>query len=256
MTKSEVTKRKRKSGRGIGCGMVPTNTEVGEFIRNRRLNLGLTQVELARRAGIVQRTVSQLEIGACKSIRDCRVDGLAKTLRCNPEKLANLMPERPDRVKTEIGGIVRSRRKELGLSCEEFAKKIGRSCSWVRHMEVRKWPYINYKVANELAGALNLEITAISRFIWAAKKTTISTLGELIRSRRVRLGIAMTDFARKVKVSKQYISQIEMGQCSLRREGDMVRRLANVLGLGVDELQVAMPTKKALGRLKQECSSS
>lgn len=53
--------------------------ELGEAVRGRRLELGLTQVELARRSGMTQSQLSRLEAGGTEpTIRV--LDRLAKAL--------------------------------------------------------------------------------------------------------------------------------------------------------------------------------
>ena len=49
----------------LGPGLVPQREGLAGRIRNARLRLGLTQKELARRAGVDVRTVRNSETGAC-----------------------------------------------------------------------------------------------------------------------------------------------------------------------------------------------
>lgn len=59
---------------------------LGKRIRERRLELGMTQQELAKRAGIAQSTLSALEQGKTEKSRD--LVSIAQALRTNPTFLA------------------------------------------------------------------------------------------------------------------------------------------------------------------------
>jgi transcriptional regulator with XRE-family HTH domain len=67
----------------------------GAFLRERRIANGLSQVELARRAGTTQETISRLERGG----RSPSVDTLGRLLLCMGERLELGASRRPGRHK-------------------------------------------------------------------------------------------------------------------------------------------------------------
>lgn len=71
----------------------PTTFEVdGDAIREERMQAGLTQVELARRAGISQRYVSHLETGTRKDMRPKTYQRLREVLNATDERLRRTPP--------------------------------------------------------------------------------------------------------------------------------------------------------------------
>lgn len=58
---------------------------IGERIKNRRLDLGLTQNELAEMAGLSQSALQNIEAGKSKSPRN--IGSMARALNCTPEFL-------------------------------------------------------------------------------------------------------------------------------------------------------------------------
>jgi SOS-response transcriptional repressor LexA len=61
-----------------------------ERVRNRRKELGLSQIELAKKAGLSQTTISDIERGRNDGSRD--IVDLARALQCSPEHLVNGAP--------------------------------------------------------------------------------------------------------------------------------------------------------------------
>jgi transcriptional regulator with XRE-family HTH domain len=57
----------------------------GERIKKRRVDLGLTQAELALRAGVKQPALSHIETGATRNLRSSTMAGIAKALHTTTE---------------------------------------------------------------------------------------------------------------------------------------------------------------------------
>ncbi|GAA2199787.1 MULTISPECIES: helix-turn-helix domain-containing protein [Streptomyces] len=71
----------------------PTTFEVdGDAIREERMQAGLTQTELARRAGISPRYVSHLETGSRKDMRPKTYKRLREALNATDERLRRKAP--------------------------------------------------------------------------------------------------------------------------------------------------------------------
>ncbi len=66
---------------------------LGELIKTRRKDLGLTQVELARAAKITQGSLSLIERGNTHSLSGTTLVGLATALRLDPKLLAQPIEE-------------------------------------------------------------------------------------------------------------------------------------------------------------------
>ena len=64
--------------------------QIGDLVKNRRLDLGLTQQELEARSGVTQSMISKLEKGAAPNISVEALRKLAKALNC---ALVDLLPE-------------------------------------------------------------------------------------------------------------------------------------------------------------------
>src|SRR3989344_4473939 len=100
-----------KKSQPAGVGMTPSKTELGKFIRERRLELNMRQITLAKRAGLAQNLFSMYEIGTRKYLNEKQLIGLAKALHVEVEELRKRMPVKPgSELKTELGKLIRSRR--------------------------------------------------------------------------------------------------------------------------------------------------
>ena len=228
-----------------GVGMTPSKTELGAFIRARRLALDLRQASLAKRSGLRQSIVSLLEIGTRTYLCEKQMERLANTLRCDVEELRKRMPVRHlAQPKTELGKLIRSRREALGLSLPAFAKKLGIPLEKAKKLEVGTQQTIHYEKAMTVARALNLKPSKLAKFMGANQKASESDLGQLIRTRRKALGMSPKALAEQLEVSRQFVSQVELGRSSLSESGDMIARLAQVLQLDVEELEAVRPRRK------------
>lgn len=228
-----------------GIGMTPSKSELGSYIRSRRLKLELRQFTLAKKCGFAQNFISQLEIGISKYLKDRHLERLAKALQCDIEELRKRMPVKSDlQPKTELGKLIRSRREELGVSLSALAKKLRITPQQAKNLELRKSPTIRYELVQPLASALDLEPTTLAKFAGTTRKQSKSELGQLIRTRRKELGISTGALAKKLDVSPQFVNQIEFGKCPLSENHDMIARLAKILELDVNELEAVRPTRK------------
>lgn len=228
-----------------GIGMVPSRTELGSFIRARRLELDLRQVPLAKQAKVAPSLITMIEVGVRRYLKDQQLERLAKTLQCDVEELRKRMPvKRIAQPKTELGKLIRSRREELGLSLPAFAKKMGMTPQQAKHLEVKKNPGICYGLSKPLASALELDPSVIAQFAGNIRKQTNSKLGQLIRARRKELGMSLNVLAEKLNVSRQFVNQIEFGQNCLSESDERIEQLAQVLEVDVNELQAVRPLRR------------
>ncbi len=231
----------------LGLGMTPSKTELGKFLRARRLELGLRQIEVAKLSGMKQNYYSGLEIGKPKSLRPKQLNNLSEALQCEPSQLQTWIADKP-KIKTELGTLIRARRDQLGLTRRELAEISGIGYSTIDTLENGIKDSFSYGLMKPLAKALGLEPSALTNYVGKSLKTTESKLGQLIRARRKELGISQIQLAERLRVSKQFMSQVELGHCSLNKNRVMVEQLSEALKCHVPvEL---MPSPKKLGRPK------
>ena len=218
-------------GGKVGMGIMDSRTELGRFIRARRLALGLCQKEVAERVGVSQNYVSALEVGVTSSFHPRHTAGLAVVFQCDPVELdaLNPSPRRLKKARTELGQLIYSRREALGLSRVELAERMDRTVSRIRD-DIEYSPGVSLRVAKKLAGALEMDISVFTPFMRAhCTRETQSEFGRFIRSRRIERGLTQADLAKRLGVSHQYVS----GQLELRRScfatSDTIQKLARAL---------------------------
>lgn len=228
-----------------GVGMAPSKTELGSFIRVRRLELDIRQNTLAEQTGLSRNLVSMLEVGTRRYLNDQQLQRLAGALQYNPEELRKRMPVKYiAQPTTELGKFVYSRRKELGLTLTDLAKKMEITPEQAKRLEIRDNPSIRYGLVKPLANALDLDLFVLARFMGITRIQTKSKLGQLVRTRRKELGMSSRQLAEILRVSYQYVNQIELGKCRLSENDDMIKQLAEVLELDVNKLGAVRPPRK------------
>jgi len=228
-----------------GIGMTPSTTELGNYIRTRRIELDLRQVSLADMCGFAQNFVSQLEIGTRRFPNNEQLVRLAKALQCDVEELRKRTPiKHVAQPTTELGRLIRARREEIGLTIEAFAKRLKIDPKRAKLMEMRRSPSIRYDVLEPLATALELDSSVLSRFVGITLKPTKSKMGQLIRSSRKELGLSIEELAGKLGVSRQFVNQIEFGQCGLSASDNLINKLSEVLKLDIAKLEAVRPKRK------------
>lgn len=230
-----------------GVGMTPSKTELGKFIRDRRMELDLRQIPVSQAAGLSESNnlLSMIEVGVRKYLNPKQVEGLAKVLQIDPEELRKRMPEKHvAKPTTEFGKLIQSRREELGMTLEGLAKKLRITPRKAKHLEIRKSPSLRYPLVEPLAEALKLDVSAFAKFVGREGKVTGGELGQLIRQRRKELAMSLTVLAKKLKVTQQFIDQIESGQCRLSNSYEMIEQLAEVLKLDVTQLNAVRPRRR------------
>lgn len=233
-----------------GVGMTPSKTELGSFIRARRLKLELRQVSLDKILGLNRSLTSALETGSRMYLSDHQIDKLAEVLQCSPEDLRERMPVKPgSEARTELGKLIHSRREELGLTPENFAKKMGMTRQQTKELEVRRNPNTNnYGLIRLLASALDFEPSVFVRFVNTNSRPSDNELGQLIRRRRMDLAMSIIELAKRLRVSRQFVSYIELGKIGLSESDKTIERLARVLGLSRRRLKAVRPKPRKHGR--------
>lgn len=233
----------------VGVGMTPSKTELGKFLRARRLELGLSQVQVAKLTGMCHSNYSQLEVGKHQPVFNAnpkRFENLAEALNVEPQDLIVLVTRAEP--KTERGKFIRNRREELGLSLGDLAERMGRSLNSVRSLELSKSQGLSYGLLIPLSKALELEPSVLSAFVGGLEKTTNGSLGKLIRERRKESGYSISQLAEKLGVTRQYLSCVELGQVHLSQNDARIRQIAEVLELDAAELLALRVSRKVKER--------
>ena len=240
----------------IGLGMVSSGSELGKFIRVRRIKLGLTQVGAAKPGGISQGEWSGMETGKRRRLSAKYIAVFSEVLQCEPSQLEALNPEKKQaELKTELGKFIRARREELGLTKTDLARELKVNSSYVNQLELHE-RYIIYQTARRLVIVLRLEPQALLKFITNQNaKAAGSGLGKLIRTRRRELLLSQSDLAKELGVSKAYVSLIELGALHLNQSDYLLERLAEILKLDVVMLKSLRPKRKA-NKVKEEIRQS
>lgn len=71
---------------------MPSKLSFADRLRKARMNLGLTQAEVAKRSGLTRAAISQYELGIVKGLKSENLIALSKTLALDPEELATGAP--------------------------------------------------------------------------------------------------------------------------------------------------------------------
>lgn len=232
-----MLKRKRR-GCPIGKGMVPSKTKLGKFLRVHRLHLRLTQEQVAKLARMTMRNYQSHEAGVNKYLKPKQILSLAQALKCDLAQLQALGLKPEPEPESELGKFILQRRKELGLTDEQLAKRLKKGLVYVRNHEWRG-TNINLRYLGKWAKALQCDLALLKPFVGFGGrrlKKSESQLGRFIRSKREECELTQAQLAGKLAISRQHMSQIELGQSSLIQSPQRLKGLAKILGLDLAKL--------------------
>lgn len=218
--------------RGIGAGMTPAVTELGTYVRKRRLHLKLSQAELARRTGVTTPYISGIERGRTDRPSMQVLVLLASALQCDVAELKRRRSLRKSTVaRTDLAQLISARRTQLHLDRDDLAAALGCSPSLVRSWENGNSKRIGYRWLSALERALVLDKADLMPFVGQARRTPSTVGARLIRERRIEMGLSMADLAILLGVTRQYISLMEQGKSKLKPGSRVVTKLVQVLRL-------------------------
>ena len=129
---------------------------VGDRIKARRRELGMTQTELANKLGVIKTTVCHIE-NTEKNLSLTTIQKYATALDTTVAKLLGCettTEENEPSNKNSIGRRIRSRREELHISQTELAAAIGESKQNLYKYETGKITNIPYEKITQIAIAL------------------------------------------------------------------------------------------------------
>lgn len=79
--------------------------EIGDIIRKRRIELGLTLDDVAKFAGTTRQNINKYEKGAIKNIPQQRIEGIAKALKLTPAELCGWDVQYITAIEEQLDGI-------------------------------------------------------------------------------------------------------------------------------------------------------
>jgi len=227
-----------------GCGMTPSKTTLGKFLRARRLELGLRQVQVAEELGWSQSGYSNFEVGLSRFLDINQAEQLAKVLQCDPETLKVLGKNPAKEPETELGKFIRKRREELKLTREQLAKRLKIKVRYVSELELKSRK-IRLKSCVNLATALECDAILLRPYVYHSwHQTKLQTaVGQFIRSKRQEQMLSQRQVAKMLGFSPQHVSNIENGKTSLSDSQKLLERLAEILKFDLSELNGLIPNK-------------
>lgn len=233
-----------------GFGMKPAATELGQFIRRHRLQLGLTQRQVNKLAGFSYNLCAILEEGTHgqRFLKPEWQKSLALALNCPLEELQQLSTK-PERARGALGSFLRQRRLALGLGRREFCQRAGICYSALDHLESGGRKTVRLSTAQRLASALSIPVSDFKPFLYTGPplglcaRPTEHPLGKVVRERRQVLGLSQAQLGQAIGSSKQLISLIELGQVRSSQNRSTIASLERVLSLSPNTLQRLMPTR-------------
>lgn len=240
------------SNRRPGLAMKPCRTKLGRFIRQHRLQCGLTQQRANELAELGKMAISYLELGNRNRLwlKPDQQHQLCQVIGCDPEQLRALATKQPKRPETPLGKMVRTKRLQLGWTIKEAAAEIGVNSSTLGKLGCGD-ATLTCHMATKVSAGLAIPLKAFDPFIRVkcyrrsgVETPTSSALGKVIRARRKKLGWAQQELGARIRISRQAVSMIELGRVPLSNGGTKtLGRLARVLGMDFKTLRCLAPIK-------------
>ena len=134
--------------------------------------------------------------------------------------------------RTKLGRLIRSRRIELGMSCQELANELGINRIDLYYIELGRITLIHNSLRlRQLARVLRLDVsqlTSARQKIRKGRRITASTLGGFLTLKRLELAMDQQEMCDEANVTLQYLSEIECGRYYPGR--DLLNRITKALG--------------------------
>lgn len=210
--------------------------ELGEKVKQRRLELGMSQEELANRMGYSSRSsINKIEKG--RPITQKIIVRLSKALNVSVAYLMGwedeetneppLIPEAP--LSERIGKKISYIRHKRNLSIEELADKTGVTPSQLEDMENGVNRGFNPELMKRFCEALNVDDTYFLDMIEPVKN-----IGENITALREMNKLSLNELAEELHVSTDKLSAYENGIEQIPY--DTLDRLASLFNVSVNML--------------------
>ena len=238
------------------------STAFGRLIREARIARGLTLQELAREAGVPERTLANYEtrnIHPQERHLSRVVASFARALDLAPAEIEeSLSRPRPARVPTDFGHRLRQLRVDRGLTQEQLGARCGCSMYVISHYETGK-AYPNPSLLPVLARVLDVEAGELARVLPLLRTGKASTpFAKELRRLRSQHGWTQGELARRAGVRRSSISSYEAA--SKRPSAPALAAFARALGVPPEQLERLLPQPKTtplgreLRRLREQCA--
>lgn len=232
----------RKGCKKKGYSMKPSKTAFGNLIRSRRVELNLSQVQVAQKIGVAHKTISKWEIrsfpedSSLPSIRK-----LAGVLNLDECSLVTLIEEFKRQPLYGLGKFLFKRRLELGFSLTDLAAKSKLSRESLQAIE-KSSSRLSILHTEQLAEALACtpdELRAhFAEFNHYPTKSEEKPLGTFLRTRRKVLGYSRHTLAKKIGVEEKSLANFER-MCAgyvLEDYGTLLEKISSELGISPSDL--------------------
>jgi transcriptional regulator with XRE-family HTH domain len=220
--------------------LLPPLTPLAKLIRSRREALKMSRKELARRAGLNHMYVSTLE-RRIRSVRYGVAARLSRALHLRPAVLGPFTTPSASPPGSTLGSLIQRRRKELGLSAEALARRIGVGKPHVLAIERGTINLLNRRTEGRLARlakALGLDIAeleAVRPPIPVSAAAPAHTLGGYLTRHRLARRWTQGDLARHAGVNAARVCYVEGNKA--RPSDRTLARLAQALDVSLDRLR-------------------
>lgn len=227
--------------------------KLGEFVRQRRKMMGITESQLAKMLNVRQTAISSIELGKRSLIfyQGFKWHKMAKVLDCSVKDFRKFLPKQIKELpKTDLGRYIHRRRVALKISIKVFAKRMKMPIYRARRLELGVHPAVKYETLRRVASALSVDLSELSKFAKTNQTVCENKLGKIIRVQRKNLCLSGNELAERLGVSRQYINQIEVGAINMRESDNMLEKIANILKLDFMVLKAIRPKKKKYKKRK------
>ena len=132
---------------------------IGGKIHQARKAKGMTMEELGNIVGVGKSAINKYETGIVTDIPPSRIDAIARALDVTPSYLIGWDGQSDIH---DVSSIIRQRRKELGLSVDTLAKKLGMERSTLYRYESGDTGKIPFGVVVLLSDALSISLDELA----------------------------------------------------------------------------------------------
>ncbi len=196
--------------------------DIQTIIKNRRIELGLTMLDVAKQVGVSEGTISRWESGNIANMRRDKIAALAKTLKLSPSVImgwsndeCKSSDDSLDPAKNNsVGECIKKLRINEGFSQEELGKRLGVQRAAVQKWESGQVQSLKRDIIKKLATIFNVPPAL---FIDVDSTNLQTHLGEVIRNKRIELGLTIHDLAKQVGISENTILRLESGNIANMR---------------------------------------
>ncbi len=216
--------------------------DLGKKIRAERLAKGLTQRELADKAGIKRQTLSNLESGHTLTHQMSTLKSICEVLDIDFINFLNEFNLICPLQDTSFGVFIRDLRLRNGYSLYSASKRLKMFDYHLEQIELNEVKPTHsemqricclYKLdLDEVAQKFKIEVVE-------PKVESPETLGQFLKSTRKRKKLALADVAKLSGVAKSLISSIEKGKITPGQE--LLLKILTVLELDTSEISQNFP---------------